>query len=166
MAVFLDTRGHSTLAIGICGRCSGKFPLDELLADPNTPGLLVCPDDRDGFDPWRLSPRATERISLDNARPDVAVAVGAEAVPIPSLPGPVTTLIPSVPWTATTPFGLGAQVTRANPVGPDTVGQTFWLFTCIAAGISGAAAPAWTDAVGTTVADGTVTWMNSGLYLP
>lgn len=70
MPVFLDTTGRSTLAIGICGRCSRKFPLDELMPDPNYPGLRVCEADRDEFDPYRLPARQTEDISLRFPRPD------------------------------------------------------------------------------------------------
>ena len=41
MPRYLNTRGNTTLAIGICGRCSIKMPLADLLPDPNYPGLLV-----------------------------------------------------------------------------------------------------------------------------
>ena len=49
MPVFLNTRGNSSLAIGICGRCSRKFPIDELVPDPNYPGLRVCAADADQY---------------------------------------------------------------------------------------------------------------------
>lgn len=70
MPVFLDTRGRSTVAIAICGRCSRKFPYDELMPDPNYPGLRVCKDDLDEYDPYRLPARQTENISLRFPRPD------------------------------------------------------------------------------------------------
>lgn len=70
MPVFLDTTGNATLAIGICGRCSRKFPLDELMPDPNYPGLRVCAADRDEYDPYRLPARQTEDIALRFPRPD------------------------------------------------------------------------------------------------
>jgi len=70
MAVFLDTTGNATLAIGICGRCSRKFPLDELMPDPNYPGLRVCAADLDDYDPYRLPARQTENISVRFPRPD------------------------------------------------------------------------------------------------
>ena len=70
MSVFLDTRGRATLAIGICGRCSRKFPLGELMPDPNYPGLRVCRADRDDYDPYRLPARQPETISLRFPRPD------------------------------------------------------------------------------------------------
>ncbi len=73
MPRYLDTRGHTKVAIGICARCSLKFPYDELMPDPNYPGLYVCPDDMDQFDPYRLPPRETEDITLDHARPDVPI---------------------------------------------------------------------------------------------
>ncbi len=70
MPVFLDTRGNSTLGIGICGRCSRKFPLHELQPDRNSPGLRVCREDRDDFDPYRLPARQPEKIALPFVRPD------------------------------------------------------------------------------------------------
>jgi len=70
MPVFLDTTGRSSLGIGICGRCSRKFPIDELMPDPNYPGLRVCRVDLDDYDPYRLPARQTENISLRYPRPD------------------------------------------------------------------------------------------------
>lgn len=70
MPVFLDTTGRSTLAIAICGRCSRKFPYNELMPDPNYPGLRVCKDDLDEYDPYRLPARQTEDITLRFPRPD------------------------------------------------------------------------------------------------
>lgn len=70
MSIYLDTRGRSTLAIGICGRCSRKFPLDELMPDPNYPGLRVCRVDLDEYDPYRLPARQPENITVRFPRPD------------------------------------------------------------------------------------------------
>lgn len=78
MSIWLDTRGRSTLAVAICGRCSRKMSLDDLYPDPNAPGLLVCEKDLDVFDPWRLPPRQTEDITLRNPRPDVPLTVPDE----------------------------------------------------------------------------------------
>jgi hypothetical protein len=74
VSVYLDTRGRSTLAIGICGRCSRKFSLDELYSDPNYPGLKVCKADMDDYDPYRLPARQPEKIALRFARPDTSIA--------------------------------------------------------------------------------------------
>lgn len=74
MPLFLDTRGKAFAAIAICDRCSRKFPLEELMPDPNSPGLRVCRDDLDELDPYRLPARQTERITLPFVRPDVSVA--------------------------------------------------------------------------------------------
>jgi hypothetical protein len=71
--LFLDTTGNPTLGIGICGRCSRKMPLHELLDDPNIPGLKVCKEDRDQYDPYRLPARETENIVLPFVRPDEEV---------------------------------------------------------------------------------------------
>jgi hypothetical protein len=70
MPKFLDTRGNQTLSIGICARCSRKFPLGELFDDPNVPELKVCKDDRDDYDPWRLPPREPEKLNPPFIRPD------------------------------------------------------------------------------------------------
>ena len=78
MPRFLDTLGNSTLGIGICDRCKRKFPIGELHPDPNSPGLRVCQEDLDQYDPWRLPPRQTENITLPFYRPDVSVAVNSD----------------------------------------------------------------------------------------
>ena len=64
MGVYLNTLGRATLGIGICGRCSRKFSLDDLWSDPNSPGLRVCAVDRDEFDPYRLPARQPETLAL------------------------------------------------------------------------------------------------------
>ena len=86
MPKFLDTRGNSTLGIGICGRCSGKFPLHELHPDPNTPGLKVCRDDLDVLDPYRLPARQPDRIVLPFTRPDVPLHDGTPSSGAPVEP--------------------------------------------------------------------------------
>jgi len=73
MSIYLDTLGKTTLAIGICGRCSRKFSLDDLYSDPNYPGLKVCKVDMDDYDPYRLPARQPEKISLLFARPDTPI---------------------------------------------------------------------------------------------
>lgn len=70
MSIFLDTRGRSTLGIGLCARCSRKMSLDDLYSDPNFPSLMVCKDDIDQFDPYRLPARQPETITLPFVRPD------------------------------------------------------------------------------------------------
>lgn len=71
MSIYLDPTGRSTFGIGICARCSRKMYLDELYSDPNSPGLMVCKEDLDDLDPYRLPARQTERINLDFVRPDL-----------------------------------------------------------------------------------------------
>ncbi len=80
MPRFLNTRGNTTLAIGICGRCSIKMPLDKLLPDPNSPGLLVCEKDRDEYDPYRLPARQPDNIVLPFTRPDTPVGTDPAVV--------------------------------------------------------------------------------------
>lgn len=73
--VYLDTRGNSVLSVAICDRCSRKFPYVDLMPDPNFPGMRVCKDDLDDFDPWRLPAIKTENITLRFPRPDISVAI-------------------------------------------------------------------------------------------
>jgi hypothetical protein len=80
MPLYLDTRGRSTLGIGLCARCSRKFSLDDLQSDPNFPGLMVCKDDLDEFDPYRLPARQTEDITLRFVRPDESIATDPAGV--------------------------------------------------------------------------------------
>jgi hypothetical protein len=80
MPRYLNTRGNTTLAIGICGRCSIKMPLADLLPDPNYPGLLVCEKDRDQYDPYRLPARQPDNILLPFLRPDVPLATNPAGV--------------------------------------------------------------------------------------
>lgn len=75
MPIYLDTRGNSVLSVAICDRCSRKFAYTELYPDPNFPGMRVCKEDLDQFDPWRLPARQTENISLRFPRPDVSIAL-------------------------------------------------------------------------------------------
>lgn len=80
MPLYLNTRGNSTLGIGICSRCSRKFPLDKLQPDPNFPGLRVCAKDMDQFDPYRLPPRQTEDITLPFMRTDTPIPTNPSGV--------------------------------------------------------------------------------------
>ena len=75
MPKYLDTRGRRLLSIGICARCSFKFPLEELRPDINFPGLFVCYKDADLKDPWQIPARATEVITIRNARPDIDISI-------------------------------------------------------------------------------------------
>tara|TARA_R110000868_G_scaffold96428_1_gene265313 strand:- start:671 stop:1291 length:621 start_codon:yes stop_codon:yes gene_type:complete len=77
MPVYLDTRGNSVLSVAVCDRCSRKFAYVDLMPDPNFPGMRVCKDDLDQFDPWRLPAIQTENIALRFPRPDVSVATEA-----------------------------------------------------------------------------------------
>lgn len=78
MPRFLDPTGQPTYGIGICDRCSRKMFLSELHPDPNSPGLRVCKDDLDQYDPWRLPARQTETITLPFSRPDTPLIVPAD----------------------------------------------------------------------------------------
>lgn len=75
MPRWLDTRGKTTLGVGLCARCSRKFSLDDLYTDPNFPGLKVCRKDLDDYDPYRLPARPADQISLRFVRPDTPLDV-------------------------------------------------------------------------------------------
>lgn len=81
MSLYLNTLGRSTLAIGICARCSRKFPLNELRSDSNYPGLRVCVKDMDNYDPYRLPARQPEDITLRFPRPDTPIATNPAGLP-------------------------------------------------------------------------------------
>jgi hypothetical protein len=74
MSRFLDPTGQPTFGIGICARCSKKFLLGALSPDPNYPGLMVCAADKDDYDPYRLAPRAADKIILPFNRPDTNIS--------------------------------------------------------------------------------------------
>lgn len=80
MTAFLDTTGRPTYGIGLCARCARKFPLDELAEDPNFPALMVCRDDIDQYDPYRLAPRPEDHIVLPFIRPDISVSTAPSGI--------------------------------------------------------------------------------------
>jgi hypothetical protein len=80
MSVWLDTRGRSTLGIGLCARCSRKMSLDQLFSDPNSPGLRVCKEDLDELDPYRLPPRQPDNITLPFVRPDLPLTTNPAGI--------------------------------------------------------------------------------------
>jgi hypothetical protein len=193
MALFLDTRGKSTLGIGICARCSEKMSLDDLMPDPNSPGLMCCRDDVDSFDPWRLAPRETENVTLQYARPDTPMfPVGPEHVyvePLQAVMGaaapvsvdivgdglpaegiaiapPAEVIQQPLAWQPQQQYQLGSQVTAVPATGFAAAGLTFSVFLCLVPGMSGATPPAWNWAQGTETQDGQVIWFNLGLFLP
>lgn len=95
MSIFVDPTGEPTYGIGICGRCSRTFVLSKLRSDPNIPGLMVCEDDLDALDPYRLPARTPDQITLPFVRPDVRIEIpsGAHPAPPPPTPG-----IPYTVW--------------------------------------------------------------------
>ena len=73
MSIYLDPTGEPTYGSGLCARCSRKFPLAQLQPDPNYPALMVCSDDVDDYDPYRLAPRQPDQIVLPFVRPDLSL---------------------------------------------------------------------------------------------
>jgi len=84
MSYWLDPTGRTTFGIALCARCSRKMFLDQLYPDPNSPGLMVCEEDRDVLDPYRLAPRPDDQITLPFVRPDVSLDTGTGADVAPS----------------------------------------------------------------------------------
>lgn len=80
MPRFLDTISNPVVAIGICDRCGFKFPIMELMPDPNFPGLRVDKRCIDQLDPYRLPARQSETISLQFVRPDQPIDVNVLAL--------------------------------------------------------------------------------------
>ncbi|CAB4122684.1 hypothetical protein UFOVP126_9 [uncultured Caudovirales phage] len=70
MPRFIDPTGESTYGLGICARCSRKFRLAELNPDPNYPALMVCDEDTDDYDPYRLAAKPEDQVVLPFVRPD------------------------------------------------------------------------------------------------
>lgn len=71
---WFDPTGRSTYGIGICDRCKLKFSIEDLHPDRNSPGLRVCDECNDEYDPYRLPARQTEDISLRFTRPDESLS--------------------------------------------------------------------------------------------
>ena len=87
MPIFIDPSGRSTFGLGVCARCWRKFSLEDLHSDPNSPGLKVCIDDLDDYDPYRLPARRTEDVTLRFYRPDVDLTAGGPDPNVHSLYG-------------------------------------------------------------------------------
>lgn len=156
MPLYLDTRGNTTLGIGICGRCSRKFPLHELHEDKNVPGLRVCREDQDVLDPYRLPARQADQITLPFVRPDESVALTySGAVPVPLYTNPlfhIDRVGPARPWQANTLYNVGDSITPLN-VDLDTtpLPQNWWL--CLLRGWSGSSPPVWPTEPGVILGD-------------
>lgn len=164
MPLFLDTRGRGTLGIGICARCSQKFSLEELMPDPNAPGLRVCRDDLDELDPWRLPAPPPDRITLRYPRPDSQLfPFGSTPVyPVP-IEG-VSQVLPTRPWQPGTYYPVGASVTPLNADSPAVNGPQY-EYVATVPGHSGSGEPSWPNRAGTTIDDGDVTWFCLGIFL-
>ena len=52
----------------------------QLQPDPNYPALMVCSDDVDDYDPYRLAPRQPDQIVLPFVRPDLSLNTHPEGL--------------------------------------------------------------------------------------
>jgi len=68
------------LAIAICQRCWIQYPYQELRNDPNSPGLRVCEECCDLYDPWRLAPPGPDPLVMKYPRPDTPLVVPDDAI--------------------------------------------------------------------------------------
>lgn len=84
MPKFLNTLGRSVLGVAICDRCKFKAPTEELVPDPNIPGLRVHKHCADQFDPYRLPAIQDDRINLPFVRPDLPLDGTADVFVIPN----------------------------------------------------------------------------------
>ena len=65
---------NSRLASGenqgaICDRCKMSYKRKDLRKDPNVPGIMVCRDCTDEYNPYRLPPRGVDPIAMRWVRP-------------------------------------------------------------------------------------------------
>ena len=86
MSRYLNTTGRASIAIGICDRCARKFPIGDLMPDPNSPGLRVCAEDRDWLDPYKKGFHRPDKTVVHHPRPDVSIET--DGVPFTDLVGP------------------------------------------------------------------------------
>ena len=82
---FLPVKTSPNAAIATCGRCRKKMYLSDLRSDPNIPGLRVCRECSDVFDPYRKAPRQPDDIILKNPRLDESLALEGYSIPAPTL---------------------------------------------------------------------------------
>lgn len=115
------------------------------------------------MDPYRLSPRATEDITLDYSRPDVSISTeGPTAVYANQISG-IGEVQQPVTWSATTFYFKGSTVTPQD-VDSEAVNVPQNWFLALNDGISGTPTPSWTPFAGSRVVDGAVLWLNLGIY--
>lgn len=69
MSLYLKTTGESSLAVAVCPRCHFKVKYVDLKVDPNNQ-QRYCGKCVDLYDPYRLSARQGDKISLQYPRPD------------------------------------------------------------------------------------------------
>lgn len=165
MPIYIDTRGKTPIAVALCARCGLKFPRAELEYDLNYPGLLVCKDDADRFDPYRLPARITENITLKDPRPDSDI-FGFGPTPLygqQQFAG-VTQLNPVSTWQPNTNYMREDTITPKNP-DADTTQNPQYQFAALNAGTSGGSPPVWPTNPGVKVVDGTITWFCVGLNI-
>ena len=126
---------------------------------------------------------------MEWTRPDVALTPGAQNVPIMpmqailssdgaslvaadadgdliAIANPVNTIAQPQPWGANQSYALGAQVTAGAEYGSTTAAATMPVYMCFVPGVSGATAPNWPEGTGTQVTDGSVSWINIGIFMP
>jgi len=71
---------NGDIAIAVCDRCHAKKPYKALSPDRNSPGLRVCEECNDLFDPYRLPGKPADPISMRFPRPDTPLTDGRRYV--------------------------------------------------------------------------------------
>jgi hypothetical protein len=77
--------------------------------------------------------------------------------PVTSMISTAVGFVPPGAWASATSFATTTQIVVA-------LGADKYLFTALQGGSSGSVSPAWPASAGQTVMDGSVIWMNKGLY--
>lgn len=128
---------------------------------------MVCLQDLDQFDPYRLPAKNQDQITLPFCRPDVDI----------SSPGPSPNLIATpldstitqvgyrTTWQPNTPYLRSAAVTPQDIDREDVNLPQQWM-VCLVGGTSGATPPVWPTSPGQTVMDNGIKWLfYYGVYL-
>lgn len=160
MPRFINTIGRQHIAIAICGRCGLKHAYDDLVPDPNYPGVRVCKDDKDVLDPYRLPARVTENIAVEYPRPDTPIHDQGPTLLFgnnqlnPIVNGvsavnnePITELNPLRVWAPNTFYRKGDVIVPNDP-NSDTTVLPQPQFVVLEDGWSGAEPPDWPETTG------------------
>jgi hypothetical protein len=156
-AYFKTTGGTGSMYV--CG-ATGSYPI--LYRVPITTGTLGTPNAVASLTPTADSPACSSLTDFPNPNASaskkelVFFSVQKFGTPCANTGGCLMNFV-SAPWTARTAVGLGQEIMVVN-----TSFNILDIFTAVAAGTTGSTIPAWPEANGSKIVDGTVTWDNQG----